>query len=59
VLNMAEELKKALDHILEESDWMDEAAKKYAKAKNSYMKFKIGYPDVLENDTALDQMYIN
>nr|KAG5687186.1 hypothetical protein BaRGS_012240 [Batillaria attramentaria] len=56
---MAANLLEAFKEIVRESDWMSNTTKQAALEKADSMKYKIGYPDFIMNDTWLDERYKN
>ncbi|KAK7463335.1 hypothetical protein BaRGS_00038100 [Batillaria attramentaria] len=52
---MAANLLEAFKEIVRESDWMSNSTKQAALEKADSMKYKIGYPDFIMNDTWLDE----
>ncbi|KAK6114666.1 Peptidase M13 family protein [Brugia pahangi] len=57
VLDILENIKKAFQDIVEEIDWMDNSTKKAALQKVAAITNKIGYHDMIMNDTALTEYY--
>ncbi|XP_060595469.1 neprilysin-4-like [Ruditapes philippinarum] len=58
-LEMVQDIRVAVNELLTEVEWMDEATKHLAKDKADAMAVKIGYPSYILNDTALDEEYKN
>ncbi|VBB25341.1 unnamed protein product [Acanthocheilonema viteae] len=56
-LKMIANLQEAFKELVDESDWMDEKTKKVAIEKAVSMINNIGYPDFINNYTALDKHY--
>ncbi|CAG5127738.1 unnamed protein product, partial [Candidula unifasciata] len=56
-LEMIHDIRRVFYEILNETDWMDEPTKKVAKEKAEAITEKIGYPDYILNDTALNEEY--
>lgn len=56
-LDMIEDIREAVNELLDEVDWMDEPTKRLAKDKADAMAVKIGYPSYILNDTALNEEY--
>lgn len=56
-LEMIANLQEAFKELVDESDWMDVQTKKVAVQKAVGMINNIGYPDFINNDTALDEYY--
>uniref|UniRef100_A0A0R3RHK8 Neprilysin-2 n=1 Tax=Elaeophora elaphi TaxID=1147741 RepID=A0A0R3RHK8_9BILA len=56
-LKMIANLQEAFKELVDESDWMDEGTKKVAIEKAVSMINNIGYPDFINNYTALDKHY--
>ncbi|KAK6104828.1 Peptidase M13 family protein [Brugia pahangi] len=56
-LKMIANLQEAFKELVDESDWMDEETKKVAIEKAVSMINNIGYPDFINNYTALDKHY--
>ncbi|VDN52138.1 unnamed protein product [Dracunculus medinensis] len=56
-LEMIANLREAFKELVTENDWMDEETKKVAVEKAEGMINNIGYPDFINNDTALDEHY--
>ncbi len=44
-------------NIIAESDWMDTESRQAARDKLNAIDYKIGYSDIILNDTALENMY--
>ncbi|XP_059154141.1 neprilysin-1-like [Physella acuta] len=59
----AEELIKSLqasfNQLVDEVTWMDDVTKQAAKEKNNLIKTIIGQPDILNNLTFIDELYVN
>ncbi|MCP9263941.1 Neprilysin-11 [Dirofilaria immitis] len=56
-LQMIANLQEAFKELVDESDWMDDKTKKVAVQKAISMINNIGYPDFINNYTALDEHY--
>ncbi|VDM92106.1 unnamed protein product, partial [Litomosoides sigmodontis] len=56
-LKMIANLQEAFKELVDESDWMDEKTKEVAIEKVVSMINNIGYPDFINNYTALDKHY--
>ena len=56
-VEMIENILNEFKVILSESDWMDEESKLNALAKASNIDTKIGYPELIKNDTYLNELY--
>uniref|UniRef100_A0A915J2W7 Peptidase M13 N-terminal domain-containing protein n=1 Tax=Romanomermis culicivorax TaxID=13658 RepID=A0A915J2W7_ROMCU len=54
---MISNLKKSLRDIFSNSNWMDDVTKRRAIEKVNCMLYLIGYPDLVLNDTALNNYY--
>lgn len=54
---MIKRIKESFREILMEVPWLDDSTKKVAKEKADDIKEKIGYPDYIMNDTALNLDY--
>uniref|UniRef100_A0A1I8EZ57 Peptidase family M13 containing protein n=1 Tax=Wuchereria bancrofti TaxID=6293 RepID=A0A1I8EZ57_WUCBA len=57
VLDILENIKEAFQDIVEEIDWMDNSTKEAALQKVAAITNKIGYHDMIMNDTALTEYY--
>lgn len=58
-LAMIHNIRDAFYELLNEADWMDEPTRRVAREKAEVMAEKIGYPDYILNDTALNEEYEN
>jgi membrane metallo-endopeptidase-like protein 1 len=56
-LDMVYKVHRAFIDILQEVTWLGEQTKKVAQAKADAIREKIGYPDFILNDTALEKEY--
>ncbi|XP_035829151.1 neprilysin-1 [Aplysia californica] len=56
-LEMIHKIRNSLYQLLEEAEWMDGPTRIVAKEKASMMAEKIGYPEYILNDTALNEEY--
>lgn len=56
-LEMIHNIREAFSELLEEVPWMDDATRIVARDKVEHIKEKIGYPDYIMNDTALNTDY--
>ncbi|CAL1541739.1 unnamed protein product [Lymnaea stagnalis] len=56
-LEMIHDIRNAFYELLDEADWMDEPTRIVAKEKAEAISEKIGYPDSIFNDTALNAEY--
>ena len=57
VTGLIDRLKNVLVTFIDESDWMDEEARSSWKSKMMGLKYSIGYPDWILNETALQEHY--
>jgi len=53
-VHMIQKIRDAFAELLKEITWMGEATKKVAQEKADAIREKIGYPDYIKNDTALN-----
>ncbi|MFH4977167.1 hypothetical protein AB6A40_003876 [Gnathostoma spinigerum] len=58
VEEMIELIMQAFMEILETEDWLSQSTKDFAKQKVKTMNQKIGYPDYLNDTTAVDKEYV-
>lgn len=58
-VKVAKEIHEEFIETLKRVPWLDEESRKAAIDKANAMKFHIGYPDALINDTILDAHYQN
>lgn len=56
-INVAKEIHEAFIETLKKVQWLDDESRTVAIEKANAMKFHIGYPDALMNDTILDEFY--
>lgn len=56
-INVAKEIHGEFIETLKQVPWLDDESRKAAIEKANAMKFHIGYPDALMNDTILDEYY--
>lgn len=56
---MINNIKRSFYELLEENDWMDFSTKSVARSKARIMEEKIGFPEFLLNQTAIDLEYKN
>ena len=55
---MIQKIRKAFNDLLNEVPWMDNATRIVAKEKADLIQEKIGYPDYIMNNTAIDKDYV-
>jgi predicted metalloendopeptidase len=55
--DMIHNIRKAFNDFLSVNTWMDGVTKNAAKDKADAISEKIGYPEFILNDTALDEKY--
>lgn len=55
--SVAKEIHEEFIETLKEVSWLDDESRVAAIEKANAMKFHIGYPDALANDTILDEYY--
>ncbi|XP_071109862.1 neprilysin-like isoform X2 [Haliotis cracherodii] len=58
-LEMIHNIRYSFYHVLEAADWMDETTRVVAREKADAIAEKIGYPEFILNDTALDLEYVD
>ncbi|CAD5115614.1 DgyrCDS4569 [Dimorphilus gyrociliatus] len=56
-LEMIGKVRDSFNEILKELDWMDDEARKTAKEKADAIRDSIGYPEFIQNNTALNNYY--
>lgn len=56
-LEMIGKVRNSFNEILKELDWMDDEARKTAKEKADAISDSIGYPEFIQNNTALNNYY--
>jgi membrane metallo-endopeptidase-like protein 1 len=56
-MDMIENIRSSFTELLEEVPWMDDATKRVAREKADAIEERIGYPDYIMNDTALNLDY--
>lgn len=56
-LEMVQDLRQAFGVMLERNEWMRNETKQYALKKARDMQALIGFPDMVYNDTELDEYY--
>ncbi|KAK2148688.1 hypothetical protein LSH36_487g03042 [Paralvinella palmiformis] len=56
-LDMIHDIREAFSQLLEEVSWMDDKTREVARQKAEFITEKIGYPDYIMNNTALDMDY--
>ncbi|XP_074655291.1 neprilysin-like isoform X4 [Tubulanus polymorphus] len=54
---MIANIRQAFNDLLLSVEWMDADTKKVAKEKADAIQYKIGYPEAIMNDTALNEFY--
>ena len=54
---MIHNIRSAFNDLLEEVDWMDDRTRAVAREKAAAIAEKIGYPEYIVNDTALNMDY--
>lgn len=54
---MIHNIRDAFNNLLEEIDWMDDQTRQVAREKAAAIAEKIGYPDYIMNDTAINLDY--
>ena len=54
---MIEEVKNAFTVRLEEKDWLDDTTKERCKEKVEAITQMVAYPDQIDNDTYLNELY--
>ncbi|XP_059154135.1 neprilysin-4-like [Physella acuta] len=59
LLDMGGNLQEAFTELLQDVTWMDNSSKILAKEKNDFIKFVIGYPPELTNDSFIEEKYKN
>ncbi|XP_053379958.1 neprilysin-like [Mercenaria mercenaria] len=59
VLDLVDKLKIAFKGMIDKLTWMENATKQVAKEKADHMEPRIGYSDIVYNDTAINMMYEN
>uniref|UniRef100_A0A1B0AC31 Neprilysin, neutral endopeptidase 1 n=1 Tax=Glossina pallidipes TaxID=7398 RepID=A0A1B0AC31_GLOPL len=55
--DMIRTIREAFNELLDENDWMDNPTRAVAKEKANAMNQLVGYPEVLTNVTALENVY--
>ncbi|TGZ57711.1 hypothetical protein DBV15_08331 [Temnothorax longispinosus] len=55
--NLLSDIRKAVEYLIKESDWMDDKAKDFALAKVKHLKKFIGYPKWYKNTTVIQEYY--
>lgn len=53
-MSMIENIRDAFVELLGEAQWMDESTREFAREKAAAIQERIGYPDYIMNDTALN-----
>lgn len=56
-LNMVAHVRQSFSEILQELTWLEDGTKKVAQEKVDAIREKIGYPDFILNNTALEEVY--
>lgn len=56
---MIHNIRAAFNELLADIDWMDDETRAVAKAKADAMNERIGYPEILTNQTELEKEYAN
>lgn len=56
-MEMVENLREAMEELIEDADWMDDSTKNYAIYKLKNILILTGSPDYLETDIELDKYY--
>ena len=56
-LEMIHNIRDAFNELLEKIDWMDDKTRQVARAKAAAIAEKIGYPEYIVNDTAINLDY--
>ena len=54
---MIHNIRDAFNELLEKIDWMDDKTRQVARAKAATIAEKIGYPEYIVNDTAINLDY--
>ena len=54
---MIHNIRDAFNELLEEIDWMDDKTRSVAREKAAAIAEKIGYPEYIMNDTAINVDY--
>ncbi|XP_060595565.1 neprilysin-like isoform X2 [Ruditapes philippinarum] len=59
VLDLISNLRTSFKVMIGNLKWMDNATKEVAKEKVDHMTSRIGYSDIIYNNTALNELYVN